>query len=75
MFKSQQFALIKYYCFPFQIQNYFLKCYPFTKMLLLSNWPSPPTKRGPLAPPQVSFNIKELSYFSTRIVGTATVFF
>jgi hypothetical protein len=37
-------------CLPFQIQNYFLKCYPFTKKLSLSNWPSPPANRGPLGP-------------------------
>ncbi len=33
-----------------------------------------PPRGGPLAPPQLSFNIKELSYFFTRIVCTATVF-
>jgi len=75
MFKSQEFSLINYDCLPFQRQNYFLKCYPFTKMLLLSNWPSPPTNRGPLAPLRLVFNIKKFSYFSTRIVRTATVFF
>jgi hypothetical protein len=48
MFKSQQYSLINYDCLPFQIQNYILKCDPFTKMLSLSNWPSPPTNRGPL---------------------------
>jgi hypothetical protein len=32
-------------------------------------------QQGPLGPPWLIFNIKELSYFSTRIVHTATVFF
>jgi hypothetical protein len=50
MIKSIKFSLINYDCLPFQYKIIFSNVTDHAKMLPISNRPSPPTNRGPLAP-------------------------
>jgi len=57
MFKSQQYSLINYDCLPFQIQNYILKCDPFTKNVVTLKLAFSSHQQGP--PLWLVFNKKK----------------
>lgn len=69
VFKSQQWL------FAFSNTKLFSEMLSFYKKIVTLKLAFSSRQQGPLGPPWLILNIKELSYFSTRIVHTATVFF